>query len=730
MSDLIGRKRIGAAAFLTALLGLAHLIPFSSPLVASNFRQYLKNPSIYVRQTTLNELLESKDREAIPDLLDFFSERHNPVHLRLLALDVLREIGGGGTFGGLLGRIDQLIAGQEGVFAPSELDQATGEAVVTRCEALLASSPPLEGIRQAARFPFLRDPAPLLPYLASEHVLVRMAGCDAFLTIESDPARILARLAPLAEGERSFPLRAFVWDRLSHRLEPSEHWSLFRQGLHAEDPRIAISLALSLGRCGHGGVASLLEKEAESLPPELATLCRESAQRVGSFSLPDLHWILGLSVVLFLLGGRFLRGYFEERRRRAEGLDGALGLYRSADYMQALSAFGRHADHWPKHGDRAYLHRALCYLKLGNAEAAEEAALALRPERCPLDELYELAMQFEARDAPVAARRYYELVAARDASHGEVGTRLNRLQRQERGESLDASPIYSQRQMAIEVIDPRYQDLAFLGKGGMGSVFAATDSRRKQRVAIKILSPEAMEDEDTVRRFYREAIAVSNLLHPHIPKIMDVKKARLPYYVMEFVEGESLKMELLRSAPLSEDRALSIARDVASALACAHEAGIVHRDVKPGNVVLSPDRGAMLLDFGIARLGGSTTVTKTGQMIGTPQYMAPEQLRGERVDPATDVYALSVILYQAVSGDFPWNATAPYARLQVEAQPLRGKVPEASEGLEALLARGLAREAKSRFADGAALLAALLELEDTQPHSKEEPETEASGSKS
>jgi len=265
-------------------------------------------------------------------------------------------------------------------------------------------------------------------------------------------------------------------------------------------------------------------------------------------------------------------------------------------------------------------------------------------------------------------------------------------------------------ELVARELPDHYRDVRTVGRGGMGAVFAARDSRTDQAVAIKILDPRFAGHEAVVRRFYRETVATSNLRHPNIPRIMDVKRGRLPFYVMEFVDGSSLDALLRSRGSLPPPQVVAVALGVAQALAAAHEAGIVHRDMKPSNVIVTDDGQVKVVDFGIAHFDEDSSITSSGQALGTPQYMAPEQVQGLDVTPATDVYSLGVVMFELLAGSLPFAAHAPYARVFQPPPPLLERKPDCPPALAELVMRCLSRHEDERFANGAALVAALAEL--------------------
>jgi len=251
------------------------------------------------------------------------------------------------------------------------------------------------------------------------------------------------------------------------------------------------------------------------------------------------------------------------------------------------------------------------------------------------------------------------------------------------------------------VLGDRYRVEREVGAGGMAMVFLATDVKHQRPVAIKVLRPElaaAVGHE----RFLREIEIAAKLQHPHILPVYDSGQADgLLYYVMPFVEGESLRDRLSRGGPLPHAEAARIAREVADALAYAHRQGIVHRDIKPANILLSQGH-AVVADFGVARAVSASAarseLTQTGMAVGTPTYMSPEQALGEtNLDGRTDVYALGVVLYEMLAGSPPFEGATPQS---IVAQALSRKVPPLAHdalGLEPVIERALAREPGDRF---------------------------------
>ena len=264
------------------------------------------------------------------------------------------------------------------------------------------------------------------------------------------------------------------------------------------------------------------------------------------------------------------------------------------------------------------------------------------------------------------------------------------------------------------ILDDRYRIDAELGRGAVGAVFAASDSAAARRVAIKVMRPDLAMNPQGVRRFYREAHALRRLTHPAIVAVIGFgvdAASHSPFLVMELVEGETLRAFIDDAAPIAERPAAAIAARIAAALACAHDAGVVHRDLKPDNLMLVSDSGGQrikVLDFGLAKLfnDGDDAIlklTQTGQMLGTPHYMSPEQVRGQIADARTDLYSLGCITFEMLTSRRPFEEKKFVAlmrkHLSEPAPPLPqtlvdGKAPSAAT--RDLIASMLAKKAEQR----------------------------------
>ncbi|MFC4071812.1 serine/threonine-protein kinase [Actinoplanes subglobosus] len=280
------------------------------------------------------------------------------------------------------------------------------------------------------------------------------------------------------------------------------------------------------------------------------------------------------------------------------------------------------------------------------------------------------------------------------------------------------------------VLHGRYQLTRPVAAGGMGEVWRADDLLLHREIAVKVLLPGLMADKQFVARFRAEARMMASLKHPGIAPIHDygenaqVGPHRFDYLVMEFIDGTPLSTRIQQAGRLDVAETMAVVAQVADALRAAHQAGIVHRDVKPNNLLLRPGGEVVLVDFGVARSDGLTSLTGTGVVLGTVHFMAPEQAAGRPVSAATDVYSLGAVAFSCLAGRPPYEGDSSLAVL---AQLLHGKPPELPPDVPAeaaaLVSRAMARDPAQRFASAAELATAARKLATPAPTAPATPTT-------
>src|SRR3989440_1065896 len=258
----------------------------------------------------------------------------------------------------------------------------------------------------------------------------------------------------------------------------------------------------------------------------------------------------------------------------------------------------------------------------------------------------------------------------------------------------------------------RYRLETRIGAGGMSTVYCALDETRERQVAVKLMNREVASESDQLERFRREARAVAQLSHPHIVGVIDAgEDGGRPYIVFECVEGETLKEHIRRAGRLPVPEAVAYAIEIARALGVAHARHIVHRDVKPQNVLIDEEGSAKVTDFGIARTLDEEGLTADGRVIGTTDYVSPEQALGHEVTGQSDLYSLGIVLYEMLTGEVPFkgeNQVAVAMKHVREALPdVQYKRPEVSAALASVIDRATAKRQEDRYADDAELIADL-----------------------
>jgi serine/threonine-protein kinase len=271
-----------------------------------------------------------------------------------------------------------------------------------------------------------------------------------------------------------------------------------------------------------------------------------------------------------------------------------------------------------------------------------------------------------------------------------------------------------------KVFGGRYEIIERIGSGGMAIVYKAKDLLLNRIITIKVLREQFAADEDFVRRFRREAQSAASLSHTNIVSIYDVgKDGETEYIVMEYIEGNNLKEIIRNYAPLSTEQALNLGIQIAEAIRHAHEHHIIHRDIKPHNILVTPDGRVKVTDFGIARAVSAATMTHTGDIVGSVHYLSPEQARGVQTNEQTDVYSLGIILYELLTGKVPYDGETPIAialkHLQEEAVPPSKLNPRVNPALENVVLRAIAKAPEQRYSTAKEILQDLHKVQSGLP---------------
>jgi len=272
-----------------------------------------------------------------------------------------------------------------------------------------------------------------------------------------------------------------------------------------------------------------------------------------------------------------------------------------------------------------------------------------------------------------------------------------------------------------KVLGERYQLGEMIGTGGMADVYIAEDLRLHREVAVKILRSDLARDPAFVTRFNKEALAAAGLNHPGIVAVYDsgqeeTASGAMPYIVMEYVQGHTLREILHKGERLAFERALEIVSGVLDALAYSHKNGIVHRDIKPGNIMITPTGEVKVMDFGIARAlsDAGATLTSTWNIVGTAQYLSPEQATGGQADARSDLYSLGCLFYELVSGKPPFSGETPvaiaYQHVSAPLPSITAVESTLAPALNAFFGVALAKEPSDRYASAAAMLKDLKKL--------------------
>ena len=262
----------------------------------------------------------------------------------------------------------------------------------------------------------------------------------------------------------------------------------------------------------------------------------------------------------------------------------------------------------------------------------------------------------------------------------------------------------------------RYEIIDELGKGGMGKVYRVEDTKVKEEIALKLIKSEIAADKKTIERFRNELKIARKISHRNICRMYDLgEEGFLQYITMEFVAGEDLKRFVKRAGQLTSGKAIYIAKQVATGLTEAHRLGVIHRDLKPQNIMIDQDGNARIMDFGIARFVDSDKLTGSGVMIGTPEYMSPEQAEVKEVDKRTDIYSLGVVMYEMVTGQVPFEGETPLSIVMKHKTTMPRNVRDINtlvpKELASIIAKCLEKDRNNRYQSAEELIEDLNNVE-------------------
>ena len=268
--------------------------------------------------------------------------------------------------------------------------------------------------------------------------------------------------------------------------------------------------------------------------------------------------------------------------------------------------------------------------------------------------------------------------------------------------AIESSQMPTSILSVASALDSRFQVLKEIGRGGMGVVFQAYDKQLREQVAIKVLSPLLSHDSEALERLKREVSAARRVTHSNVIRIHDISEANQLYYVsMEFFSGMSLKDYVRQNGALSTMRALQIISQICDGLEAAHQQGVIHRDLKSQNIIINSSNQIKIIDFGLARTAHLDGMTVSGLIMGTPEYMAPEQVAGKKVDERADIYSLGIIMYEIFTGRLPFTGDSAisigFKQIKDDPPPPRFINPQISEEIEEIILKALQKDPFQRF---------------------------------
>ena len=382
----------------------------------------------------------------------------------------------------------------------------------------------------------------------------------------------------------------------------------------------------------------------------------------------------------------------EEEANRIRFELGELYLKKDTHTENAISLFQKVAKSETPFKTEALCRIVISFLSKGMVELADENFNRIResniPEYKKVEMLYQIGNAYEEKGILDKARDVYKQILSYDFKYRDVVQRIER---------LPINPVINIKDKNQQKLEDRYDQIEKIGAGGMGTIFKARDKILGRIVALKVIRENFMGDTEAVHRFIREAQSASALQHPGIVTIFDICVGEPMYIAMEYVDGGNLREHLNRKA-MSVLEFLGIAIEICDAIDAAHSKGIIHRDIKPENIMLTKDGKIKITDFGLACINNASKMTMAGQILGTPLYMSPEQIKGRPVDNRSDIYSLGITFYESLAGRVPFShGDIGYCHIH-ETPTLPSLLnPDIPEPLEKIIIKSIEKNPEDRY---------------------------------
>ncbi len=367
-------------------------------------------------------------------------------------------------------------------------------------------------------------------------------------------------------------------------------------------------------------------------------------------------------------------------------------LYLKRDEKSAISFFQRVAKSESQYQPEAIFRVGMSFLLKGLVDLAEENFKKIKDAKIPEDKkmewLYQIGTAYEEKGISDKARNVYSQILSYDIQYKDVSQRIDK---------LPSTNSEGKKDKEKTRLEDRYEDIKKIGMGGMGAIYKAKDKILGRTVALKVIKDDFRSDTEAIQRFIREAQSASALHHHGIITIFDISVGEPMYIAMEFVDGVNLRDKLKKNAMPVKDF-LKIAIDVCDALETAHLKGVVHRDIKPENIMLTNDGKIKIADFGLASISTASRMTQAGQVMGTPLYMPPEQIKGKPTDNRSDIYALGITFYEMLTGRVPFpDGDVGYRHIHEAPESPSLINPAIPESLEKIILKCIEKTSENRY---------------------------------